>query len=103
MKINYNCVIVLLYLLIICHYQYSHSPYEVLIGDNENFDALTSVNDTMIKVSYLRRLKYEQIIAEPSVRNFSPESRRCRFIDETNDDFFKVINLSQTFLCTLIC
>lgn len=81
--------------------QYTYSPYEVLIGDNKNFDNLVKENNKQInsvKSSYLRRIKYDQIKAENSVRNVQPKSRRCLFIDEPKDtDLFAVRKFDKSF------
>lgn len=44
----------------------------------------------MEKTSFFRRLKYDQIKSEPNVRRVPAQGRRCLFIDETKDNFFKV-------------
>lgn len=80
--------------------QYINSFGEVISGDDLDNVLLSG---TSIKE---RSVKIEEVIANPSIRQFKPKSRKCRFVDEPNSDYFDVIFkfkiFLQFFLITLI-
>jgi hypothetical protein len=64
--------------------QYINSHNEVMSGDDLD---KVELKGTEIKE---RTIKIDLIIADPAIRNFKPKSRKCRFMDEPDSDYFNV-------------
>jgi hypothetical protein len=62
--------------------QYINSYGEVISGDDLDYVMLSG---TSIKE---RSVKIEDIVADPAIRQFKPKSRKCRFVDEPNSEYF---------------
>lgn len=64
--------------------QYINSYNEVMSGDDLDY---VELKGTDIKE---RTIKIDLIIANPAIRDFKPKSRKCRFVDEPESEYFNV-------------